>query len=180
MVDLDGTLVNTNEVNYRAYCEALSTYGFQMERGYYYKNCNGRYYLEFLPEITTCDRKMLKDVHERKKEVYPKYLNLAKLNQNLVDLVRLCKTQYYTALVTTASRKNTYELLGYFGITDIFNLILTRDDIDKSKPDPQGYLLALNYFRVKPDEAIVFEDSEEGIQAARSAGCECYRYQFIE
>ena len=97
------------------------------------------------------------------------------MNQNLADLIRSCKGQYYTALVTTASSKNTYELLEYFGITDIFNLILTRDNVEKSKPDPQGYLLALDHFGVKPDEAIVFEDSTEGIQAARSAGCKCYQ-----
>lgn len=77
--------------------------------------------------------------------------------------------------MTTASKKNTYEVLEYFSITDLFDLILTRDDVDESKPDPQGYLLALRYFDCKAADAVVFEDSPEGIEAAERAGCDCYR-----
>ena len=175
MVDLDGTLVDTNEVNYLAYSEALCAHGYKIEKEYYYNNCNGRYYLDFLPEITTQDRKILEDIHKRKKEAYSKYLNYAKLNLNLVDLIKICRSGCRSALVTTASKKNTYELLEYFSITDLFDLILTRDDIVKSKPDPQGYLLALNYFDIEAMDAVVFEDSPEGVQAAERAGCDCYR-----
>lgn len=176
MTDLDGTLVDTNEVNYLAYSEALGMYGYVLERDYYYSRCNGRYYLDFLPEIATSDRVVLDDIHKRKKEAYSKYLKYAKLNRSLAELIRLCKVQCHTALVTTASKKNVWELLEYLGVVELFDLVLTRDDVERGKPDPQGYLMALGYFGVKPGEAIVFEDSDEGIRAALRAGCECYHF----
>ena len=88
MIDLDGTLFDTKEINYRAYKEALESYGFEIDYNYYCKFCNGRHYTDFLPQITTDDESILLDMHKRKKEVYSKYLSYGRVNQMLVDLIR--------------------------------------------------------------------------------------------
>ena len=50
LFDLDGTLFNTNEVNYYAYSEALKEKGYSIDYEFYSKYCNGRHYKVFLPE----------------------------------------------------------------------------------------------------------------------------------
>ena len=169
MIDLDGTLFDTKEINYRAYKEAIGAYGYNIDYKYYCEFCNGRHYTDFLPQITTTHESLLLDIHKRKKEAYSKYLKYGRVNQALVDLIRnrgWCKA----ALVTTASKQNTYDILNEFGITGIFDLILTHEDITKSKPDPEGFLKAMAKYNVKPEECIIFEDSGVGIEAAGRTG----------
>lgn len=174
MLDLDGTLFDTKEVNYRAYKDAVEPYGYHIDYDYYCRFCNGRHYLEFLPEITTKDKNILSDIHKRKKNAYAKYLSLAKLNTTLVDIVMSCKTKCKIALVTTASRKNTEEILCEFGIKEIFDLIITQEDINKKKPDPEGYIKVMKHFDIIPEESVIFEDSDVGIEAAERSGANVY------
>jgi HAD superfamily hydrolase (TIGR01509 family) len=58
------------------------------------------------------------------------------------------------------------------GILDYFDQVICADDVGvgRTKPNPDLFLLALERLRVRPDEAIVFEDSPNGVKAARSAG----------
>jgi beta-phosphoglucomutase len=175
IVDLDGTLFDTKDVNYNAYKEAMKPYGYELDYEYYCNYCNGRHYLDFLPQITTNDEEVLTDIHNKKKIAYEKHLEKAVMNKGLVDIIRLMKIEYKTAVVTTASKKNCFDILNKFGIYNLFDLILTRDDISNSKPNPEGFIKAMEYFEVTPNETIIFEDSNVGLEAAERSGAYFYR-----
>jgi beta-phosphoglucomutase len=150
-----------------------------MDYQYYCEFCNGRHYLDFLPQITTTDEKLLAQMHHDKKEAYRKHLDKAILNQGLVDILSAMRGKYKTALVTTASKQNTEDILNQFQLQNLFDLILTHDDVTKSKPEPEGFIKAMNYFDASPKETIIFEDSEVGLEAARRSGAFYYRtYRF--
>ncbi len=170
ILDLDGTLFDTKEINYRAYKEAIESYGYSIDYKYYCDFCNGKYYLDFLPQITTNDKEILLEMHKRKKEAYSKFLQYGRVNQRLVDVVKICRKEYRIALVTTASKQNTYQILEYFKLVDLFDAIFTHEDITKSKPDPEGFYKAMSRFRTKPEECIIVEDSKVGIDAAEKTG----------
>ena len=174
MVDLDGTLFDTRVVNYKAYSEAIRPFGYEMDYEYYCTYCNGRHYLDFLPKITTSDYKILEEIHKRKKELYRSFLKFARLNESLLSMLRSLKGNYEIALVTTASKSNTNDILGAFGINDFFDLILTHEDIVKTKPDPEGFLKAMDYFQASPKDCVIFEDSDVGIEAAEKTGAAVY------
>ncbi len=174
MVDLDGTLIDTKKTNYFAYKSALETYGYTIDYTYYCKFCNGRHYLDFLPNIATNEIEIIKKIHILKQKKYLDYLEYAKINKTLTDLIYLLRNKCKIALVTTASKGNTYSILEWFNIKDAFDLILTQEDVEKPKPDPDGYLKAIAYFNVHSDEAIIFEDSSIGIKAAEQAGVPCF------
>lgn len=174
MIDLDGTLFDTRMVNYLSYREAMEPYGYSIDYQYYCEYCNGRYYLDFLPQITTDNQAILSDIHRRKTSVYRKYLSEAVVNWTLVDIVKHCRPEYKIALVTTASKQNTYDILERFRLLDFFDLILTHEDVKKAKPDPEGYLKAMEYFSSSKEESIIFEDSDVGVEAAKRAGAHVY------
>lgn len=180
IVDLDGTLFDTKDVNYYAYKEAMLSYGYDLEYQYYCDFCNGKHYTAFLPQITTKDESILLAIHNVKKKLYRKYLNKAVLNFGLLDIIRaLRKSGYKTAVVTTASKQNCDDILNYFDLYDLFDLILTHDDITMSKPDPEGFLQVMEYFHVKPQDTVIFEDSDVGLEAAERSGAFYYRtYRF--
>ena len=170
LFDMDGTLFDTNEVNYRAYKEALATFGFQFEHAFWYSNCIGRHYKDFLADIGITDERILKDIHRLKKDCYKKYLHYAQENHHLFEIINLIKPSYYVALVTTASGQNVADILNTFNKTEAFDKIFTQEDVTNMKPDPECYLKAMNYFKVKPEDTIIFEDSDSGLKAAESSG----------
>lgn len=170
MVDLDGTLFDTSEVNYLAYKESMKPFGFDMDYSYYCEYCNGRHYMDFLPQITTTDEHVLEEIHDRKQTSYKKYLDKAKVNTGLIDMIRNCKKDYKIALVTTASKKNTADIIGMFRYDSLFDLIITCEDIKYTKPNPECFLKAMEYYNAKPNECIIFEDSDVGIIAAKKTG----------
>lgn len=169
LFDLDGTLFDTGDVNFSAYEAALKAYGFHLDRDYFLNRCNGKHYTEFLPDIMG-GTEYMEEVHRKKKELYRQNLDLARPNLHLFWLIREMAACYHTAVVTTASRKNTMEILQHFQYMDYFEKIISQEDITKSKPDPQGYLLAMEQFHVLPENTVIFEDSEAGIAAARATG----------
>ena len=176
--DMDGTLFDTKNVNFAAYSKAIETCGYKVEIDYkYYCDfCNGNNYKVFLPqivpEITAED---MKRVHAIKKDIYPDYLELAIKNDHLFNMIKLMRTDYTIALVTTASRQNVGDILGAFGVSDVFDLILTQEDVTKTKPDPQGFLLAMEKCGVSKKNTLIFEDSDTGIEAANKSGANFVR-----
>jgi sugar-phosphatase len=74
------------------------------------------------------------------------------------------------AVVTSADRQVAHARLKAAGITRP-KILISASDIERGKPDPQGYLLAAERMCVDPGECIVIEDAPAGIAAARAAGC---------
>ena len=175
--DLDGTLFDTGEVNFFSYQKALNKVGYDVEKKYYIEHCNGYHYKRFLPTI-------LKDlqgdelaltmekIHLYKKEFYKENLHVVRENTFLFDMIRNLGQSYHIALVTTASRKNTEEILQFTQKGSFFELVLCQEDVVKKKPDPEGFQKAIEYFGVRPENTIIFEDSDVGIEAAIASGAQ--------
>ncbi len=167
--DLDGTLFDTRRVNYFAYSKALGRFGISLDYDYFAVECNGKHYREFLPRIMG-DSGEIEEVHRLKKEAYKDFLGEAAINTGLFDIIGALKRTYYIALVTTASRKNCEEILGYHEKMAEFNLIVSGEEVQKKKPDPEGFLRAMQFYSISGENTIVFEDSDVGIAAAEKCG----------
>jgi len=75
------------------------------------------------------------------------------------------------AIVTGSSREELEMVMEAIGLTERpFDAVLCDEDCARGKPDPEGYLRALERLQVPAGEALVFEDSRPGIAAARMAG----------
>ena len=55
-------------------------------------------------------------------------------------------------------------------LTPMIDLILSNEDVSKSKPDPEIYIKAMKFFDLNPSECLIFEDSDHGIKAAKASG----------
>jgi beta-phosphoglucomutase-like phosphatase (HAD superfamily) len=76
---------------------------------------------------------------------------------------------FLLALVTSSEKIVTEKLLGISGLEKYFEIILTRDDCPKHKPDPWPYLKAIELSKLNSDEIIIFEDSSVGLDSATSS-----------
>ena len=167
--DLDGTLFDTRKVNYGAYKKALNQYGSDIDYGYFSDRCNGNHYKVFLPEIMGSSQ-YIEQVHSLKKKYYKEFLKEAIENRHLFQIIEGIRGRYYIALVTTASRENCEEILTSYGRIQMFDLIITQEDVEKKKPDPEGFLLAMERCKVGREDTIIFEDSKAGLRAAERCG----------
>ena len=174
LCDLDGTLFDTLEVNYRSYKEALKMLHCNIEYDFFLEKCYGKYYEDFLSKLNFSIEEIEK-IHRIKKELYSKYLKYAKINKNLFDMLEIMKNFYHIALVTTASEKNSKEILNFFNKKELFELIISAEDVKNKKPDPEGFVKAMNYFNIDPKDTIIFEDSNVGIEAAIKSGANIFK-----
>jgi len=78
-----------------------------------------------------------------------------------------------TAIASSSEKKWVFGHLKRLEINSFFNFVHTVEDTNIPKPDPALYNLALKSLRLKPEEVIAFEDSTNGISAAKAAGIKC-------
>ena len=171
--DLDGTLFNTKDVNYNAYQAAIKMTGIDANINYndFCNLYNGKNYKDFLPKIIPdILEEQMKNIHNQKKEIYKKYLNKAKKNDMLFSIIKEIREEFYITIVTNASQKNVNNILENFSVKDLFDLLITQEDVKSPKPSPEGFIKAMNYFNISQENTIIFEDSEIGIQAAINSG----------
>lgn len=74
------------------------------------------------------------------------------------------------AIGTAAPKTNVDYVLDGLHLHDIFNAIVGAEDVTTSKPDPEVFLKCASLLNVSPEDAIVFEDSPKGIEAAQNGG----------
>lgn len=168
ITDFDGTLVDTLMANYLAYREAFESYNYQLTLDEY-KQCYGLRFDAFCNKmnIKQDDRKSIKEL---KKQIYPNYFSHVRLNEPLMRfIISSKKNGIRTCIASTATKENLYGLLQYFNIKDYFDIIITGENVSKGKPDPEVYLKAMNLLECEHEEAIVFEDSKVGCEAAENA-----------
>lgn len=170
LFDMDGTLFDTEVVNFNAYKAAIEEQGLKFEYDYFINNCVGRQYKDFIYPVLGDRTDLFDIIHKRKKELYSRFLDKARVNEHLINIAKNIKEEYNLVIVTTASKKNTYDILEHFNLFDLFDLILTSEDVKKNKPDPEGYLKAIDYYKSNIDDVIIFEDSPVGVEAAKKTG----------
>jgi len=169
--DLDGTLVNTFEANFAAYHEVLAEYGFELTRESYRASFGQR--LDDL--LATLDDghllSHLAEIKVRKAKCYPQFFNLLHLNEPLVGFYRMFVANGgHLALCSTASATNVLNVLQAVDCQNLFEFMITGENVKHGKPAPDCYLAGAERWQVAPQDILVFEDSDIGIQAALNAG----------
>lgn len=173
--DMDGTLFDTSDSNYWAYHDAAKILGYEVSYDIFKNVFVGKNYKEFLPVFGITADEEIKWIHEYKRDNYVKYLNRIRKNDKLFSIIESYVGKKKIALATTATRKNTLDILVHFGVIQYFDYVLAQEDVHKLKPDPECYICVMREMQVLPCNTIIFEDSEVGIMSAVSSGAMCIK-----
>jgi beta-phosphoglucomutase-like phosphatase (HAD superfamily) len=84
--------------------------------------------------------------------------------------VRFAGERARLAIVSGAAREEIVPVVAAAGLAELLATVVADDDVTRGKPDPESYLLALEALGTRGDEALVFEDTEAGVAAAKAAG----------
>lgn len=93
-----------------------------------------------------------------------------RLYPGAAELVHRLSGRVRLGIVSTTWRENLDVVLAASGLTDAFEVLVGKEDVAAVKPDPKGYVLALERLRLPAQAVVALEDSASGLQAARGAG----------
>ena len=175
--DLDGVLVTTDELHYRAWkqlADEENIKGFTRADNIRQRGVSRMASLEVLlekaeNEYSDAEKEILAD---RKNNIYVK--SLESLDKSAVldgvfEFIAYLKEKGIKTAVGSAS-KNTPMILEKTGLTEFFDAVSCGLDTQKSKPDPEVFLLAADRLNTSYSECLVIEDSDAGIEAAKRGG----------
>ncbi len=170
LFDLDGTLVNTGKFDTKLLKTILKKY--ELNTTLNFAGYNIDEYISALTSDKTL-QKRIKSEFLSEYELILKNIQL-EINNELVKYLKIGISPL-VALVTANNKKLTRQILNKTGLSKYFEIIITCDDVKHQKPHPEPYLKAMRELNVSPENCIVFEDSEIGINSAQSAGIKTVR-----
>jgi HAD superfamily hydrolase (TIGR01509 family) len=174
--DCDGTLVDSAEAHFYSLQQALAPMGLTMTPEWYHP----RHGLgpDDLLDAYEADFKIQSlvrtDFYQRANEAYLASVHLIQEIKVVADVARQWFGKVPMAVASNGVRKNVEATLIATRLRPLFYTVVTADDVERGKPAPDVYLEAARRMRVDPDRVIVFEDSNEGLEAARRAGMRAY------
>lgn len=169
--DCDGTLADTMPLHFRAWCETLSRRDAAISEALFY-DLGGVASTEIVRILNDRDGFGL-DVMEtaaEKEERYVRLLPQAPPVARVVALVHAWAGRYPLAVASGGIRPLVETTLIGLGIRELFQAVVTAEDVLRGKPNPEIFLLAAERLGVAPERCIVLEDSDLGLEGARRAG----------
>lgn len=172
--DLDGLLADTEIISLKVYQELLRYFGIPFTEETYSRDYSGHREEENVQRfLDTYDLpwnfdQTLDKVYELEAQILAKGVNLKKGAKNL--LTYLQKEGIPIALATSSVESRAKMILDSNGILSLFDHLVFAKDVKRSKPYPDIFLKACSDLNVLPENCLVLEDSEAGIEAASRAG----------
>lgn len=173
--DMDGVLIDSVGLNWKAYNQVLKTYGVHVPTDSIYKYM-GKTLKDQIQELSD-DFSISIDAESFAVETNAiKKLLFANIEPlpGVVKFLDLLKDDNIPmAIGTSNNRTTTIERLSAANITGYFSHIITQDDVTAHKPNPDIYLECAKRLEVVPAQCIVIEDAPVGVEAAHNAGMVC-------
>ena len=170
--DMDGTLVDSEMLHFKAWSEILLTHGVE------------RFPFEdFLSYVGTSNEKLAADyiasanlacsieelVHE-KQTIYLELIPEMALLPGVRKTIKTFHGRYRLAVASSSHRIELEKILDILELRYYFEEVVGGDMVKKKKPDPEIYLKVRDLLGLNSGECVAFEDSESGIAAAKNGG----------
>jgi beta-phosphoglucomutase len=172
--DLDGTLVDSGELHWAAWRDAMAAEGVPITREMFEATFgwkNDPILRRWLGDDASEERKRaIADGKERAYRAALREAGLAPLPGAHEWVEHLHAAGWRQAICSSAPRANIEAVLDVTSLAHDFEVIVAAEDVTWGKPDPQVFLTGARKLGVDPARAIVVEDAEAGVEAARRAG----------
>lgn len=175
--DMDGVLADTEPFHVAAELQTCRDYGFDIDPTQWegFKGRTAEDIFSYL--IQTYGNPAVQTTSEliaHKTDVFINLLTgkLTPIPGSLEFLDWVRQSYPKVSLVTSSNKRVQQFIINTFGIADIFDTVVTGDDITEGKPSPQPYLTAIDKLGVSGLNSLVIEDSRSGVLSGLAAGCD--------
>ena len=177
LFDLDGTLIDSEILWIEAYTKVLESLGLISDREWVISQVHGKSFKDLYRHTLASHPSFHLSLRETEHQMREFFLRLTEerdivIHSSVKKLKALAK-DYFIAIVSGSARKDIFAAMDLMGIKTWVDYVVGAEDCHRGKPDPEGYLKAMRYRQLRPQECLVFEDSSAGIKAAKTAGMHC-------
>jgi len=174
LFDFNGTLSQDEHLLLRIYQSLFARYGKPLSEEEYFGRLAGLAEEAIVGGWLGVDGPLLGSLMAERIDAYTAEAgDGATVSAEIRAAVRYAAECVPVAIVSGAFRAEIEPVVAAAGLTDLISTIVAADDIEHGKPDPEGYLRALDLLGLDAAEVVAFEDTEAGIAAATSAGLRC-------
>lgn len=172
--DFDGVIVDSEYISYECYRDFLKNYNISFLKEDYIEHCPGKTLLttmNFFQKHYNLEYDIDKAcAFFRQREQYYVDKDGVSLKAGVKELMNYLKNKgIHICLATSSVKKRAITILDEHQLTGYFDDFVFGDEVARSKPFPDIFLTACKKIGINPDEALVIEDSEAGIEAAYNA-----------
>jgi beta-phosphoglucomutase len=173
--DFNGTLSHDEPLLYAIYAALFAEHGRPLSEDEYYNVLAGQSEEAIVGGWLGVDGEELRALVEERVERYRRLADGSTVPAAIREAVRQAARRVPVAVVSGAYRREIEPVLAGAGLADWIGVVVAADDVTRGKPDPEGYLCALEKLDkgLAPADVVAFEDTEAGIASARSAGLRC-------
>lgn len=173
--DFDGLILDTEMPDYISWQEVYRSYGVELPLEKWALIVGGTAESTFEPheylESLTGKKVDREQIWVNRRKSYLTHLENQPVLPGVMSYLEDAKKQNLKLAIASSSPDNWVSgHLSRLGLIDYFDAVCTADDVEQTKPNPALFLLAADKVNAKPDEVIVFEDSPNGVLAAKRAG----------
>lgn len=174
--DFDGVIVNTMESHFICYKKALEEVGVAIDKKQFFSQAGMTAYEQIAYFCKKAEKELdIFKIYQRKRELFKDYIDCATLVESNAELLKILKGQGIpVAIATGSSRPSIIPVINKFGIE--VDAVVSAEDVARGKPNPDLFLCAAERLGVSPENCIVIEDSDAGIEAAIAAGMKALRF----
>lgn len=180
--DFDGTLVDSENIHYQSWNTVLKTFHYELSSKEYFEHLAGvptpgnASYIKAKYAL----KQNITALVDLKEQATTKIMDTERVRfmpyaKELLDF--LYQKNIPMSIVTGSPRKELDPILLRENIGHYFKHTITRDDVNLSKPNPEGYLKCAQLMGFKKTEYLVLEDTQGGIAAAKDADLTCFGIQ---
>jgi HAD superfamily hydrolase (TIGR01509 family) len=176
--DLDGVLIETKELHFKAFNEALDDkYKISLsEHLSIYDGLKTTQKLDLLTKNKGLPKEDHSKVWEKKQKITLEQLQSIKPDDALINCFhKLSQEGYKIACCSNSVRKTVLTILHKLCIIHYFDLIISNEDVKNGKPHPEMYWQAISKFSLLPKEVLIIEDSPNGLLAAQLSGANVFQ-----
>jgi HAD superfamily hydrolase (TIGR01509 family) len=173
--DNDGVLVDTEELYFKATREVLSEVGIDLTADLFVEISlkQGRSTFD-LAVAQGVRSEVIDRLRADRNRLYSTLLRKGvRVLDGVEDTLRRLRGKVLMGVVTSSRREHFEIIHSGTGLLYYFDLVLTREDYGKSKPNPDPFLTAVIRYGLQPEHCIIVEDSKRGLAAAMAAGIRC-------
>lgn len=168
LLDLDGTLVDTDNLYIEIWNKLLNEYNINVNKEFYDKNIKSKSDINVLKSVIN-DISNINEFSKKKDELFLENIHKIKIFEGVIDFLEQLNNSR-VGIITNCNKSTVINILNHFDIYKYINLIISADDCINGKPDKEPYLNAKLLFNDnKYNNYIVFEDSYIGYLSAIAA-----------
>jgi len=178
LYDLDGVLVDATEWHYESLNEALKEIsGFEISRLDHIQTFNGLptiKKLEILYEQNRVKKDEFNAIWDLKQSKTNEIIEKTASNDETKLRLHEGTKKFKKICVTNSIRQTAVLMLDKTGQLPFMDHIISNEDVSDPKPNPEGYVKAINFLQLQPNECLIVEDSPKGIEAAKKSNAHVY------